>query len=373
MTRAIFKRSPLGFLIHSPLGAMVCKATPVLEIITVPVFMEDGLTYLITGANFGATQGAGTLIISNTDDGSDINVTQTVTSWADDEIQFTFDVGSLSVDDVYFIKVTGDSGAFDIAISQNGTIFQTIDMRSDTITAGSTGSGTSPGTAIFCGGDAGRYCYAFLRGSSGSPSGISSLITSSGYADGAESFFRDTPGFTIVGVTSGKTLVFGPPDHHYNIVTIGAVDASIWCSVDGLSSGYFSRAITPSAVHGFGILYEALGPSETCATSHGWTNGETAYILPLYPVSIGITSPPDGSVVWPGDTVNFDGFAYASEGNIAASITWWRVSGGGDFSIGTGASIAYTAPSSEFSVYATVVNSAGQYRKSSIINIIVVE
>ncbi|WP_213055619.1 hypothetical protein, partial [Escherichia coli] len=61
-----------------------------MEILTVPLFIEDGLTYIVTCELFGATQGAGELTICNTPDGGDVAIVQTIVSWSDTEIEFTF-------------------------------------------------------------------------------------------------------------------------------------------------------------------------------------------------------------------------------------------------------------------------------------------
>ena len=69
---------------------------------------ETGIT--ITGTGFGASQGAGFVKISPTDDIADVSaVTQTVTSWADTSITFTAVKGSLSLDTSLYLFVENDS------------------------------------------------------------------------------------------------------------------------------------------------------------------------------------------------------------------------------------------------------------------------
>lgn len=71
---------------------------------------ETGIT--ITGTNFGASQGSGSVKISPTDNVADSNaVTQTVTAWSDTSITFTCVRGSLALNTNLYLFVTSD-GAY---------------------------------------------------------------------------------------------------------------------------------------------------------------------------------------------------------------------------------------------------------------------
>lgn len=71
----------------------------------------DGETgVVITGTNFGATQGTGEVILSPTDDPDDVDaVAQTVTAWGATSITITVDRGTLPLDTNLYLFVTNDS------------------------------------------------------------------------------------------------------------------------------------------------------------------------------------------------------------------------------------------------------------------------
>lgn len=73
---------------------------------------NDGQTGVtITGTGFGATQGAGKVYISPTNDVDDAGrIEQTVTSWADTSIEFTAVKGTLSFDTNAYLFVVTDGG-----------------------------------------------------------------------------------------------------------------------------------------------------------------------------------------------------------------------------------------------------------------------
>lgn len=65
---------------------------------------------IISGSEFGASQGTGTVILSENPDGSGTTVAQTVTNWTDTAVTINFTSGALS-DTNSFIRLTADSGS----------------------------------------------------------------------------------------------------------------------------------------------------------------------------------------------------------------------------------------------------------------------
>lgn len=96
---------------------------------------ETGIT--ITGTAFGASQGAGFVKISPTDDIGDADaVTQTVTSWANTSIQFTAARGSLDALTTLYLFVQNDSSqsnaaGFPVQLHKRGRISLTLNDRGD--------------------------------------------------------------------------------------------------------------------------------------------------------------------------------------------------------------------------------------------------
>jgi hypothetical protein len=71
---------------------------------------REGDSVTITGTNFGASQGTGSVVISPTDDETDAAaVSQTVTAWADTSITITAVRGSLAVDTNLYLFVIPDT------------------------------------------------------------------------------------------------------------------------------------------------------------------------------------------------------------------------------------------------------------------------
>jgi len=356
----IYTRSDLGMRVRSPLGAFVARTQLAIDIL--PLYIEDGLTYDITGRSFGATQGTGKLEIANTPAFDDVVVEQTVSAWANTELTFTYDGTGLPTEGILFVKVTGDSALYDTAVTQAGAIVDDIGIGAGTVSGGSTGSGTTPGSAIFCGLDAGYYCYAFFDG-------FYSQLVTLGYAFGTleESFFNTTPGFYLVGLTSGKTVEFGSKDHFYNIVSLGYIDATVWCGVEGLSAAFSS--ISGSA-YGLVILYESLTSPASCASSHGWTANEDVALVPKYPLSIQITSPVSTEAPTYTD-ITLTAYSYAAEGDISAGIEWYvSVDGSAETLYYTGATTTITiegdTDDTDYTFYARSQNANGQQRQATI-------
>lgn len=72
--------------------------------------LQHGVNAMITGANFEAVQGTGSVIISPTDDINDLGaITQTISSWSDTVIEITGVVDTLIIGDSIFLFVTNDS------------------------------------------------------------------------------------------------------------------------------------------------------------------------------------------------------------------------------------------------------------------------
>ena len=94
---------------------------------------NDGETgVVITGTNFEAVQGTGTVIISPTDSVADGSaVTQTVTSWADTSITITVAQGALAEQTNMYLFVTNDTGDSNVA----GYVVQFNDQTAPTASA----------------------------------------------------------------------------------------------------------------------------------------------------------------------------------------------------------------------------------------------
>jgi hypothetical protein len=75
---------------------------------------ETGI--VIDGADFGASQGAGTVKICPTDDVNDANaVTQTITAWGDSQVTFTAVRSTLAVNTTCYLFVVNDDGLSNVA------------------------------------------------------------------------------------------------------------------------------------------------------------------------------------------------------------------------------------------------------------------
>jgi hypothetical protein len=71
---------------------------------------------VITGSGFGASQGAGVVLISPTDDVTDVDAeAQTVTAWGDTSITFTAVRGSLAYNTTMYLFVKEDGGTSNAA------------------------------------------------------------------------------------------------------------------------------------------------------------------------------------------------------------------------------------------------------------------
>jgi hypothetical protein len=74
-------------------------------------FFNGETNIVITGTNFGASQGSGSVSLNSASDKSGTNVAQTVTSWADTSITITIAQGGLS-NGTNYLFVTNDSSSF---------------------------------------------------------------------------------------------------------------------------------------------------------------------------------------------------------------------------------------------------------------------
>ena len=106
---------------------------------------ETGI--VITGTNFGASQGSGTVKISPTDDVDDVNaVEQTVTAWGDTSVTFTCVKGSLAFNTNLYLFVTADGGYSNAA----GHVVQIVGTRKlKVLTHSSAAGATSIDVAVY--------------------------------------------------------------------------------------------------------------------------------------------------------------------------------------------------------------------------------
>jgi len=348
--RTIFHRSSLGARVRSPLGAFQCHTVQFLEILTVPVFILEGDTHEVTGEMFGAAQGTGSLLVCNTADGGDIANAQTIVSWADTAIEFTFDDATgLPTDGIVWIKVINDDAATDSAPTAISAIISTVNVANR-----QTGNFAGIATAL-CGYSSSWNCSALM-------SSFGVELTSFGYA-GHTYFFQNTPGFYLIGATSAKIVEYGYRDHIYNTATSGYEDTASFCTPEGLVS--WSGSTSSGSGAKFSIWYEELASGgDVCAGTHGWTQDEDVYLAPKYPVSIQISAPADDAYIAENaQPETFTAYAYAAEGDIDATVEW---ASSADGSLGTGASVTPTLTLGVHTITASVTNAHGQYRHNQI-------
>lgn len=357
--RTVYIMSPLGARVMSQLGAFVANVEQFLEILTVPVLMLDGDTYEITGELFEVLQGAGTLQIANSPSFDDVVVVQTVTSWSDTSIIFSYDGTGLPADGLLYIKVTSDAGNFDTAATQAGEIFDTLSIANRSISPGASDETDS----VLCGYDPGRFCSAFFDFDDAlEDAGYGPADSSIGPSQGIAGFFNTTPGFYLVGATSGKVVEYGRRDHFYVVVSLGFADATVWCDTEGLVSYYGSPS---DGAAGFVILYEEVDSLHACADTYGWTDAENVYLVPRFPVSVQITTPATGIFIADNaQPVTFSALAFAGEGDISSNIAW---DSGVDGPLGTGATITPTLSVQSHAITVNITNAGGQARYHRII------
>jgi hypothetical protein len=351
--RTVYIRSPLGARVMSQLGAFVANVEQFMEILTVPLYLEDGLTFVVTGEGFEATQGAGTLIVSNRPDGSDINVTQTVDAWSDTSLTFDFDDGgTLTTDGPVWVRVANDAGQTDSAMTQIPIITGIISDADVSPSFGPVVLGVDecgPNTFPL-------YCGPVFQ------------VSITGGYEPADDFVTNSPGFSIVGQFSGKQVT----------VPQAAIDGSnyVW-TVTSEGLGAMATANTSSIIMSVGYFFSYCAPDTggytVCAADPGgWDvpetgTGEDIYLVPTHPLTVQITSPADGATFAAGADVTLDGFAYAAEGEISSGISWYYDDGGGETLIDSGASVLWeNVPEGSYTVYARATNAGGQGRYTSI-------
>lgn len=125
---------------------------------------------VLTGTNFEAVKGTGTVKISPTDNIADASaVTQTVTAWADTSITFTADFSGTGIAEggTGYIFVTNDSGQS----NANGFQITRQDLTAPTLT-GPAGTATGPTTAdlVVSTNEAGGTLYWYVSTSATPPS-----------------------------------------------------------------------------------------------------------------------------------------------------------------------------------------------------------
>mgnify|MGYP003643929390 CR=1 FL=1 len=288
---------------RSKLGAFVAGPSKPI-IFTVPVYMDDSISYVVTGTNFGASQGSGSLIVSDTLARDNISEAQTIVSWSDTSITFTFDATNFSVDQGIWITVINSSGASDSKMSYIGGIL------SDPITIGG-GTRTALGDIGTCDisltgldpcGVSMEFSWWELREAGLTIPYLDALVPGQGDPSW---FFENQPGFILTGQTSGKTATLYTYDDYQTGLRY------IYCGQEGLQA--VAQPSTGDATLLLDITY-STAPTGTCATdgTGGWTSGETVSLVPLYPSSIGFTSP-------------LDRIAFTSGGGFEGTPPWWSL------------------------------------------------
>ena len=74
---------------------------------------------IISGVEFGATQGSGSVVLTENVDGSGLNVSQNIVSWSDTAVTINFSANTLS-DTNSFIRLTNDNGGIGVQAVQAG-------------------------------------------------------------------------------------------------------------------------------------------------------------------------------------------------------------------------------------------------------------
>ena len=98
------------------------QGVPAVKITDAPSQIDPGDPITLTGQNFGASQGTGTVYISDTSTvGTGTDVLQTIGTWSDTEITFTANLTGLADGTVYFI-VTADNGGSTARLTQKGVL-----------------------------------------------------------------------------------------------------------------------------------------------------------------------------------------------------------------------------------------------------------
>jgi hypothetical protein len=358
-------RTKLGARVRSNLGALTATRH-YLEILTVPVGIFATENYVVTGTGFGATQGGGNLQLCDSTSGNGVCVEQTIVAWSDTSITFTCSLASsFESDSIVWVIVTSDEGLSDYKGTYISALTAVLSVSDYSI-------GFGAGQEV-CGFDGGFSCVAFFD--------FITSLSDAGYlddvldpnADKYNNFFKNTPGFTLLGDTSAKELAISPYDSFVpETVTIGDADIYGFCgSGDGIAA-YFGKFTLAASNPRFIIVYEEFMISTPCASDHGWSNGETVYMLIKHPVSIQITS--DNTIQVEtniersiADTTPIVAYAFDADSNITANILWAYHYGGSYGALpDTGASAVptnFTVGTNRY-VAARVTNKYGQYRQS---------
>lgn len=340
-TRTVFLRSPLGSRVRSPLGMFKCFASQFLEILTVPIFMMDGETYAVTGELFLTTQGTGMLQIANTPDFDDVVVTQTITTWADDEIVFDYDGTGLPTDGILWIKVTNDNGQYDVAISQSVVLDCPLLFENRVWSFG-----TYNPLNIYNG----RYCTGVFD---------YSVLNEVGYLE----FFETSPGFRLVGSISGKVVALTTPALIES--TEGPTISWLsWGSAEGILSVTVPASDPGNAIAY--ILYDVVEISEPCTDLHGWNEDDIVYLVPDHPVSIQITSPLPEVTLPAGNEISLVAISFAEEGNISDEVEWYDGPALSGTYLGTGSSLPFEVVEGTITISAKITNQSGQIRYSEV-------
>lgn len=349
--RTAYERSGLGARVRSPLGAFQGRSVAFMEILTVPLYIMEGETYIVTGTLFGDSDGSvAYLAIANTPEGDDIVVIQPIDSWSDTTITFTFDPdGTVFTDGPVWVKVVNNDGQMD-------SMFTQISALTGIVQDGGvqTGGGNHEITDL-CGLD--NVCVGNFTSYHCGP--VFTSINTSLYGYGPTlDFLTNTPGLYLFGEASARQYGFGYRNHIYNGTT------PVWCDIDGGAHMAWGGTSTIAAPAGSKVCVAGGGGGgmSGCTDPDGWTDGETARIFLLHPVSIQISSPADGSEHLVGVVV-LEGFSFDENGEISSGIAWESSIDG---ALGTGATISPSLTLGAHTITASITSDFGQYRESSI-------
>ncbi len=169
------------------------------DVDTDEIVSEGQTSVTITGTNFEATKGTGSVKIAKTDDIADSNVTtQTTTSWADTSIDFTasfpVDVAEGEGCFLFVTNDTGDSNASGFAITREDITAPTLTSPTGTQTGQTTATGN-----VTTNEDTGTV-YRYTS-TSATPPSIANHKTGSGSVASANQAVTATGLQTMTGIT----------------------------------------------------------------------------------------------------------------------------------------------------------------------------
>jgi len=348
-------RSALGSKVRSPFGAFVARTQLAIE--TLPLYLEDGLTYNITGRSFGEIQGTGKLEIANSLAFDDVVVEQTVSAWTNTELTFTYDRAGLPTNGILFVRAENNAGQFDVAVTQSIEILGYISGAQATSEQFSRNDGLDI-AGIVDSDSCGDFMYPMYCGPV-----FLIQFGDEGYGP-PSTFLADSPGFTIVGVTTGTEVTF--PQGTF--VPTADDFPYVWSSPVADAEASTSSAIIKLLLSYSGCASRIGGGGGCTTAGGGWDYtspgpGEDVVLIPMYPLSIQITTPTTNDSFPPWLTIDFSAYSYAEEGDISSGIDWESDIDG---ALGTGSDIASTLTEATHVITAVAINAHGQRRYSEI-------